>query len=162
MGLFDDVLVNVKSAANTVSKKTNNIVDYSKLKFTASGLANEIKKKFQTLGEEVYACSKIGSDDSQTIELLIQEIDDLKAQLQATNELISVAKNKIVCPVCKAELEKESLFCNKCGSKIEADASDGSATGFDDEDVVVEDPFKEVVVMSDSDEDTNLDAEPQD
>ena len=46
MGILDDVMVNVKSAASTVSKKTNSIVDYSKLKFTASGLSNEIRKKY--------------------------------------------------------------------------------------------------------------------
>lgn len=150
MGILDDVMVNVKSAANTVSKRTGEIVDYSKLKFTASGLAGEIRKKYQTLGEEVYACTKIGTDDNRSIELLIEEIDQLKAQLQATNELIMAAKNKILCPVCKAELDKDSIFCNKCGSKIETDvtSSDDSA-----EEVVVEDPFKEVVVMSDSDQD---------
>ena len=63
MGLLDDVMVNVKSAANSVGKKTNEIVDYSKLRFTASGLNNEIRKKYQTLGEEVYTSTKIGSED---------------------------------------------------------------------------------------------------
>ncbi len=156
MGLFDDVMVNVKSAANSVSKKTNNIVDYSKLKFTATGLVNEIRKKYQTLGEEVYACSKIGSDDSQTIELLIQEIDELKAQLQSTNESITAAKHKITCPVCKAELSKDSLFCNKCGTKIEPEITVDTDDSFDDEEVIVEDPLKEVVVRSDLDEDAGI------
>ena len=152
MGILDDVMVNMKSAANTVSKRTGEIVDYSKLKFTASGLATEIRKKYQTLGEEVYTCTKIGAEDSTSIELLIDEIDQLKAQLEATNEMIMAAKNKILCPVCKAELDKDSIFCNKCGSRIESDfvATDDT----DDEKVVVEDPFKEVVVMSDSDEDS--------
>ena len=157
MGLLDDVMVNVKSAANTVSKKTSNIVDYSKLKFTASGLSNEISKKYKTLGEEVYACSKIGVEDSRSIELLIQEIDELKAQLQTTNEYIMAARHKVVCPSCKAELDKESLFCNKCGAKIEQDPFVPEDDTLDEEEeVVVEDPFKEVVVKSDSDEDAGL------
>ena len=155
MGLLDDVMVNVKSAANSVGKKTNEIVDYSKLRFTASGLNNEIRKKYQTLGEEVYTSTKIGSEDTKSIELLIKEIDELKAQLQATKEQITYAKNKIICPVCKAELNKDSLFCNKCGSKIESDpfVPDEDPT---EEEVVVEDPFKEVVVKSDSDEDADI------
>ena len=157
MGLLDDVMVNVKSAANTVSKKTSNIVDYSKLKFTASGLSNEISKKYQTLGEEVYTCSKIGVEDSRSIELLIQEIDELKAQLQTTNEYIMAARHKVVCPSCKAELDKDSLFCNKCGAKIEQDSFVPEDDTLDEEEeVVVEDPFKEVVVKSDSDEDAGL------
>lgn len=156
MGLLDDVMVNVKSAANTVGKKTNEIVDYSKLRFTASGLTNEIRKKYQTLGEEVYTSTKIGSEDTKSIELLIKEIDELKAQLQATKEQITYAKNKIICPVCKAELNKDSLFCNKCGAKIESDPFVPDDT-VEEEEVVVEDPFKEVVVKSDSDEDAELD-----
>ena len=120
MGLLDDVMVNVKSAANSVGKKTNEIVDYSKLRFTASGLNNEIRKKYQTLGEEVYTSTKIGSEDTKSIELLIREIDELKAQLQSTKE-----------PFVPDEDPTE-------------------------EEVVVEDPFKEVVVKSDSDEDADL------
>ena len=96
MGLLDDVMVNVKSAANSVGKKTNEIVDYSELRFTASGLNNEIRKKYQTLGEEVYTSTKIGSEDTKSIELLIREIDELKAQLQSTKEQITYAKNKII------------------------------------------------------------------
>jgi hypothetical protein len=155
MGLLDDVMVNVKSAATTVSKKTNDIVDYSKLRFTASGLVNEIRKKYQTLGEEVYTCSKIGSNDSQDIELIIQEIDDLKAQLQATNELLTTARHKITCPKCKAVLDKESAFCNKCGAKIDVIIEEPEEVS-EDEKVVVEDPFKEVVIKSDSDEDAGI------
>ena len=68
---------------------------------------------------------------------------------------ITYAKNKIICPVCKAELNKDSLFCNKCGAKIESEpfVPDEDPT---EEEVVVEDPFKEVVVKSDSDEDADL------
>ena len=157
MGLLDDVMVNVKSAASTVSKKTNNIVDYSKLKFTAYGLSNEIRKKYQTLGEEVYACSKIGVEDSRSIELLIQEIDELKAQLQTTNEYITAARHKVICPKCKAELDKDCLFCSKCGAKIEQDPFVPEEDNLEEEEeVVVEDPFKEVVVKSESDEDADL------
>ena len=88
MGLLDDVMVNVKSAANSVGKKTNEIVDYSKLRFTASGLNNEIRKKYQTLGEEVYTSTKIGSEDTKSIELLIKEIDELANTLiYANNEI---------------------------------------------------------------------------
>lgn len=153
MGLLDDVVVNVKSAANTVTKKTNDFVDYSKLRFTASGLSNEIRKKYQTLGEEVYTSTKIGSEDTKSIELLIKEIDELKAQLQSTNELITLAKNKAICPVCKAEINKDSHFCNKCGAKLDVDPF---VPEDNNEEVIVEDPFKEVVVKSDSDEDADL------
>ncbi|MBQ9673146.1 MAG: zinc ribbon domain-containing protein [Ruminococcus sp.] len=158
MGLIDDVMDNVRTAATTVSKKTNSFVDYSKLKFTASGLANEIRKKYQTLGEEIYTASKIGTEDSTAVEQLIQEIDALKEQLQITNELITAAKHKITCPVCKAELDRESLFCNKCGTKVEdvPVASTEEDLTEEDEEVVVEDPFKEVVVKSDSDEDADI------
>lgn len=158
MGFMDDLRDNVITAANTVSQKTNSFVDYSKLRFTASGLANEIKRKYQALGEEIYTSSKIGADDSSAVELLIHEIDDLKEQLQITNEMITAAKHKITCPICKAELDKDSSFCNRCGTKLSEVniKEDEQSFADDDDDVVVEDPFKEVVVKSDSDEDAGM------
>lgn len=157
MGFMDDLRDNVITAANAVSQKTNEFVDYSKLKFTASGLSNEIKRKYQALGEEIYTSSKIGADDTTAVELLIQEIDDLKAELQATNELITAARKKVTCPVCKAEVDKESAFCNKCGARIVDEAKTDEKVNFVEEDeFVVDDPFKEVVVKSDSDEDAGI------
>ena len=50
MGLFEDVVINAKSAANAVGKKAGQLVDVSKLKISAAELNNEINKKYEQGG----------------------------------------------------------------------------------------------------------------
>ncbi len=119
MGMFDDVVVNAKAAANAFSKKAGNIFDISKLKFNASSIRGEINKKNQELGEMVFD-SKTGKEVSDdVINAKIDEIKNLKNDLAAVNELLAAAKNLMICPVCSAVIAKDSMFCNKCGTKIE-------------------------------------------
>lgn len=119
MGMFDDVVVNAKAAANAFSKKAGNIYDVSKLKINASSLKGEISKKCQELGEMVYS-SKFEKEISQDlIDAKLNEIKALKSDLTAINELLAAAKNLTVCPACSAVIAKDSAFCSKCGVKIE-------------------------------------------
>ncbi len=119
MGMFDDVVVNAKAAANAFSKKAGNIYDISKLKFSASSIKGEISKKYTELGELIYAKENNKPVTDEAVKSKIQEITNLKADLAAVTELLAAAKNLMVCPVCSAVIANDSLFCNKCGTKIE-------------------------------------------
>lgn len=125
MSLFDDIVINARSAANTVGKtvgkKAGQLKDYSKLKYSESGIKSEIAKKKQALGDYVYACTKIGEVNQEKMQAMVDEITELEENLQITQEMLVVAKNKIVCNECKAENEKESIFCCKCGQKLSGD-----------------------------------------
>lgn len=116
---FDDIVINAKSAATTVGKKANQIKDYSKLKYSESGIKAEIAKKKQELGNYIYNCSKTGDIDKIVMQGFVTEIDELEENLQITREMIAAAKNKITCKYCKAENERDSAYCCKCGNKID-------------------------------------------
>ncbi len=118
MSLFDDIVINARSAANTVGKKAEQLKDYSKLKYSESGIKSEISKKKLALGDYVYACTKIGEVNQEKMQAMVDEIAELEENLQITQEMLVVAKNKIVCNNCKAENEKDSAFCCKCGQKL--------------------------------------------
>ena len=51
MGIFDDVVVNAKSAAQTVGKMAGQFVDMSKLRINMSELNGEITKRYQEKSE---------------------------------------------------------------------------------------------------------------
>lgn len=122
MSLFDDIVINARSAANTVGKtvgkKAGQLKDYSKLKYSESGIKSEIAKKKQALGDYVYACTKIGEVNQEKMQAIVDEIAELEENLQITQEMLVMAKNKMVCNKCKAENEKESVYCSKCGQKL--------------------------------------------
>ncbi len=118
MSFFDDVVANVKVIATNVGQKASKIKDYSKLKYSEAGIKSEIVKKKTKLGGYVYECSKTGDIDKVVMEQFVDEINELEENLQITQEMITAAKNKVTCDVCKAENEKDSVYCRKCGQKL--------------------------------------------
>ena len=118
MGFFDDIVINAKTAATTVGQKANQIKEYSKLKYAENGIKGEIAKKKQQLGDYIYNCSKNDALDKDTVHKFVAEIDELEENLQITKEMITAAKNKITCEFCKAENDKDSLYCNQCGKEL--------------------------------------------
>lgn len=127
MGLFEDVVVNAKSAFNIVSDKAGKLVDVSKLKISETEINNSISKKFEELGQEIYNASKENNEaSSETINKAIEEIDNLYLQLDAVKEKISVAKNKVKCRQCGYENSHDVAYCGGCGASLTAQKDDES------------------------------------
>jgi ribosomal protein L40E len=118
MGMFDDVLVNAKSAANAVGRKASELVDLSKLRLSAADLNGEISQRFQALGRDVYSAHKSGIDPSAAIESASADISDLLEQLEAVNAQLAAAHAKVVCGYCGQENPQDAAFCTKCGHKL--------------------------------------------
>lgn len=121
MSLFDDIVINAKSAANTVGKKAGQLKDYSKLKYSESGIKSELNKKKLALGDYVYECTKTGDINQEKMQFMVDEIEELEENLQITREMLVTARNKITCSNCKSENDKDSVFCCKCGQKLAED-----------------------------------------
>lgn len=118
-GILDDVVVNAKAAAAVVSKKANYVYDSSKQKLAASELRSEINKKLKELGALTYKSQTMSVDCTEEIIKIVNEITELKENLDTINQNIASAKNQKRCPQCEANVPKNSLFCNICGAKLE-------------------------------------------
>lgn len=121
MGLFEDVVVNAKSAVDVVGKKASKIVDVSKLRISAADLNNEISKRFETIGRTVYEAKKTGNDSSDLITESVAAIDDLYEQLDAVNSQLASAREKLICKNCGQVNEQGAVYCSKCGQKLTND-----------------------------------------
>ncbi|WP_101696457.1 hypothetical protein [Clostridium minihomine] len=95
MGLFEDVVINAKTAANAVGKKAGQLVDVSKLKISAAELNIEINKKYEALGKAVYDAKKADSDPADLVAEAMVAIDELQEQLDALNEQIKDASTQL-------------------------------------------------------------------
>jgi len=82
---IDTMLRKLRSAANTASKKTNEIVGISRLKLQIISHNNEIEKLYKRIGSLVYESSKNGADYAPAISESIAQIDAHIAQIQALN-----------------------------------------------------------------------------
>lgn len=119
MGLFEDVVVNAKTAVNVVGKKAGQMVDISKLRINAADLNNEISKRFEALGRVIYDAKKTENDSAELVNECVAAIDELYEQLDAVNEQISSLRCRVVCKQCGEENSAEACFCSKCGNKLD-------------------------------------------
>lgn len=117
--IFDDVVVNAKAAASAVSKKASDVYDTSKHKITAAEIRGEINKKLRDLGALTYKEQVHGIDLTIQVKQTIDEITELKDNLNIINEHIAASKNQKKCPQCDANVPKNSFFCNICGARLD-------------------------------------------
>lgn len=118
MGILDDVVINAKSAAQTVGKMAGQFVDMSKLRINISELNGEINKRYQELGQFIYAAKKAGSADEAELQDKIAGIDDLYAQFAVVSAQLAAMQNKVTCPACGTQMPQDSMFCSRCGMKL--------------------------------------------
>ncbi len=144
MGIIEDVLLNARTAVDTVGKKAGQVIDISKLKLAVADIKSDISRKYQILGRVVYEESVTGKDYSKNKEELIERIKELKEQLESVTEMIANSSQKVKCEVCGSYNSKNAIFCNKCGEKINSaeeehmdtdDMIDFTEDNFEDDDL---------------------------
>lgn len=118
MGILDDVVVNAKSAAETVGRTAEKLMDVSKLKIAIAEVNAEITKRYQALGEYVYDnnADVLSSDAEATG--LVSEIGELKVQAESMNRELLGKQNKKACCKCGTLCAVAASFCSVCGAKL--------------------------------------------
>ncbi len=141
MSILEDVLLNAKSAVDTVGKKAGKVIDASKLTIAAADIKAEISKKYEILGRIVYEAKTTGKCYDKSIEEIVTKINELKAQLASVNEMIASGKKQQKCPACGYYNPKNALYCCKCGTRLPAPAADEEEISPDDVIDFTEDNF---------------------
>lgn len=113
MAIFDDVVVNAKSAASVVSKKAGEIFDLSKLRISLASLRSDLAKQYQALGEAVY-----NNDPAEEIDAIKEEISVVKQNIEDIETVLFNAKNTVTCPACGEKLSKSAKYCSTCGTAL--------------------------------------------
>lgn len=118
MGVFEEVVINAKTAAENVGKEAGRLVDISRLRFNAADLQKEISKKYETLGRMVYDSRKSGDTSGMSFDDHINSIDALYKKLDEINEKINNLSRKSACPSCGFKNDENAVYCSKCGAKL--------------------------------------------
>lgn len=116
--IFSDFKKTFKRTVNTVTKKTGKFMEISKLTLAISGLNSDIKDEYEKIGEAIYKGYKKNDVPSQDVTAHCELIDAKITEIERLREKLSVLKDVRVCPLCKAEISKESTFCAKCGERL--------------------------------------------
>lgn len=131
MDFLENVRSAVGNAAQTVVKKSGEVVEYSKIKYAIFDLENTIKEIEYQIGKAVYDSYKENTSLDESIKDKCEEIDKLIEQIDVYAQQLGNISSSIKCPECDKSVKEECTYCPYCGSKLasEVDAHfEGSTT----------------------------------
>lgn len=121
MEFFDKLGKKASEAYKFTADKTGKLAKETKLKFRMSELKSQIEDLYVEIGKKVYEkhireqdiCIKKDLEEQCTkIDVLAQEIESLQ------NETLEL-RDKMQCPKCYKEIDKNDNYCKNCGEKLE-------------------------------------------
>lgn len=103
-------------------KKTSDAVSKAKLNYAVSETENKINELFTELGRILYNEYKNGAEFPENISEICQQAEKLYEEIETVKEQIAKMKNAVVCPSCGEYNHEESIYCAKCGKKLNGES----------------------------------------
>lgn len=117
MGFFNDIGKKTTEATSKITKET-------KLKLKMNENKGKISDLYEEIGKKVY--EKHVREENINVKEELQEeckkIDVLSKEIEEARKEILKLNKKRQCPNCYTEIEKDAMFCPKCGAKQETEA----------------------------------------
>lgn len=108
-------------AAYGAGKKAEELLSVARVRAKIAGLEGDVRGCLQDAGGLLYATHTGTPTDSEFLLAKLEEIDGLKAQIQALREEEARLRGKEstpVCPTCGAPSQEGDLYCRTCGGKL--------------------------------------------
>lgn len=117
--LFTSIKEGFTKTAQTAVKKSNEIVEVTKLRISIADGEADLSKIMRRIGEIVYTAYKNEEAPEVSLEELCAEADEKMEMLDGLREKLAAAKKMKRCQACKADMDAEAEFCSKCGAHFE-------------------------------------------
>lgn len=118
MNRIDELLNKAKAVAGAAGKKTEEMLEASKLKIQVVQINSDIEKIYKRIGELMYSQSRNNISASAEIEEAMNQIDKLYIDAAAFNEKINGMQKFVKCANCGAANSSDSIFCARCGRTL--------------------------------------------
>lgn len=116
---------------DSAKKTAQDLADKGKNKLDLLNQQARLSKAQRQLGALVYSLHKAGEENPALVEKYIDAVAEVEAQDAADaaedapeqeeeieEEPIQLRGETKICPVCKAEVDGDALFCNHCGAQL--------------------------------------------
>ena len=120
---------------DVVSQKTGEIVEEQKLKSQIRTLKKGNKRDYGDIGKMIYEQFKSGESVNEAFVELCETIKQREESIEECKKQIAKLKGFDVCENCQTGLEPGTVFCPKCGTKVEDAVADVESEEVVDEDV---------------------------
>lgn len=119
MDLLNDIGKKITETAKTVTKKSEDIVEITKLNLAISSEEEKIKRIFYEIGCELYRSYTNGTTGRELYESKCEEVKQIEENISSLKERLLLLKRNKTCKACNSIVSLEVNYCPNCGEKLE-------------------------------------------
>lgn len=117
MAFFDELGKKLTQSSQDVVQKTKDTAEVLKLNNMIADAEKSIENLYSQLGKAYFELHADSSEDP--LSSIINDIKLAQKTISDCQKEIQQIKGLCICTNCGANLEKEALFCSRCGTKVE-------------------------------------------
>lgn len=121
MAYFNEFKNSISKAAQSVTNKTKDSFEITRLSSKARGIRHEISSLHEKIGR-AFVESK--GQDMESLSPLAARVEELQDQLAQIEAQRLQKKNQYPCPFCGAAVRKGSRFCPNRGHRMAEETAD--------------------------------------
>mgnify|MGYP000866026934 CR=1 FL=1 len=121
MEIFNELKSKVTETAKSALKKSNEIVEITKLNFSIGEMQSQMDRLLKDIGKIIYDAYKEGDVFSEQITMKCVEIDEKAEEIAELKSKLQQLKNIKICPNCQKENDVDASYCSRCGYQIETE-----------------------------------------
>ncbi len=119
MDLLNDIGKRITETAKTVTRKSEDIVEITKLNLAIGSEEDKIKRMFFEIGSELYRSFTNGKTIGDFYDSKCNEVKQIEENIKAIKERILQLKGNKACKTCNSVVDLEVNYCPNCGEKLE-------------------------------------------
>ena len=93
-------------------------MERAKLRRIIDDLEDEIALQMCTIGELVYATHRGNPSDSDTMQKILEYVDDLEGEIEGHEQQLKLLLGIVPCPICGKDIALDDVFCQNCGQAL--------------------------------------------
>lgn len=119
MNLLNDIGKKISKTAINVTKKSESIVEITKLNLAIGNEEDKIKRMFTEIGSELYRNFLNGQSHGDLFDDKCMDIRELEENIEKLREKVMSLKGTKSCEGCNTSVDSEAKYCSNCGSNTE-------------------------------------------
>ena len=128
MDFFNDLGRRFSGVARSVSEKTRDGVESTRVAGDLRAQRNALDRLFLELGKECFEM-RLGRGDEERAERVFQDICRVQERIEELNAQRDALRDVRRCPSCGGVMPREARFCSACGKRMPEDAPDPDPKG---------------------------------
>jgi len=119
MDKLSDIGRKVATAAKTVTKRSEDVVELTKINLTIGNEEDKIKRLLYEIGSELYRSYTNGKSYEGSYDKQCEEVKQLEENIRLLRERMLELKGNRTCTACKSIVSLDVNYCPNCGEKLE-------------------------------------------